>query len=190
MSLRYAILGLLTFEPMSGYTLKTRYFDRSIRYFWPADQAQVYRTLQVLENDGAVTSETVEGESRPNRKVYMISGKGEQELRDWLAQKNPPETPKDAFLVQLYFGRLLSKEQILDVLESRRAEHLQRLQYFEAFQLPLGDTPLMRQQVPFGGLTLDFARRREKMMLEWLDACLQQVSELNLNEDTHSFAGK
>lgn len=177
MSLRYAILGLLTFEPMSGYTLKTRYFDRSIRYFWPADQAQIYRTLQALEDDGAVTSETLEGESRPNRKLYTLSGKGEQELRDWLAQKNPPETQKDAFLVQLYFGRMLSKEQVLSVLESRRAEHLGRLQYFEAFQMPAADTPLMRQQVPFGGLTLDFARRHERMMIEWLDACLAQVSE-------------
>ena len=177
MSLRYAILGLLTFEPMSGYTLKTRYFDQSIRYFWPADQAQIYRTLQGLEDDGAVTSETVESETRPNSKLYTISGKGEQELREWLVQKNPPETPKDAFLVQLYFGRLLSREQILGVLESRRAEHLQRLRHFEALQLPVGKTPQMRQQVLFGGLTLDFARRREKMMLEWLDACLLQISE-------------
>lgn len=177
MSLRYAILGLLTFEPMSGYTLKTRYFDRSIRYFWPADQAQIYRTLQTLEEDGAVTFETHEGESRPNRKLYTISGKGEQELRDWLAQKNPPEAQKDAFLVQLYFGRMLSKEQILSVLESRRAEHLLRLQHFETFQMPSADTPLMRQQILFGGLTLDFARRRERMMIEWLDASLAQVSE-------------
>jgi PadR family transcriptional regulator AphA len=177
MSLRYAILGLLTFEPMSGYTLKTRYFDRSIRYFWPADQAQIYRTLQALEDDGAVTSETLESESRPNRKLYTISGKGGQELRDWLAQKNPPETQKDAFLVQLYFGRMLSKEQVLSVLQSRRAEHLRQLQHFETFQMPTGDTPAMRQQILFGGLTLDFARRRERMMLEWLDACLSQVSE-------------
>ena len=87
MSLRYAILGLLTFEPMSGYTLKTRFFDRSIRYFWPADQAQIYRSLQALEDDGAVTSETLENESRPNSKLYTISEKGEQELRDWLVDQ-------------------------------------------------------------------------------------------------------
>lgn len=184
MSLRYAILGLLTFEPMSGYTLKTRYFDRSIRYFWPADQAQIYRTLQTLEDDGAVTSEILEATSRPNSKLYAISGKGEQELQDWLAQKSPPETPKDAFLVQLYFGRMLSKEQIIGVLESRRAEHLQRLQHFEALQLPIGDTPLMRRQILFGGLTLDFARRREKMMLEWLDSCLAQVAAWPQEQDS------
>ena len=182
MSLRYAILGLLTFQPMSGYTLKTRYFDKSIRYFWPADQAQIYRTLQVLVDDGAVISEIVEGESRPNRKLYTINGKGEQELQEWLAQKTPPEAQKDAFLVQLYFGRLLSKEQVLSVLESRRAEHHLRLQHFENFPMPSADTPLMRQQILFGRLTLDFARRREKMMIEWLDACMAQVSEWKRQE--------
>lgn len=176
MSLRYAILGLLTFEPMSGYTLKTRYFDRSIRYFWPADQAQIYRTLQALEDDGAVTSQTVKGESRPNRKLYAISEEGLEELRNWLAQLYPVDTAKDGFLVQLYFGRMLGKEQVLRVLESRRAEHARLLEHFETFQLPTADTPTMRQQIRFGGLTLDFARRREKMMLEWLDACLAEVA--------------
>ena len=38
-SLPHAILGLLAREPMTGYDLKTRWFDRSLRYFWPADQA-------------------------------------------------------------------------------------------------------------------------------------------------------
>jgi hypothetical protein len=33
------------------------------------------------------------------------------------------------------------------------------------------------EAINFGSLTLDFARRRERMMLEWLDACLAQVSE-------------
>lgn len=177
MSLRYAILGLLTFEPMSGYTLKTRYFDRSIRYFWPADQAQIYRTLQGLEEEGAVTAETVENERRPNRKLYALSSKGEEELRDWLNQHNPPETQKDPFLVQLYFGRMLTREQILSVLQTQRADHVKRLEHFEALQLPKGETPAMQLQIRFGGLTLDFARRREKMMVEWLDSCLAQVSE-------------
>ena len=44
MSLRGAILGFLSFEPTSGYTLKQR-FDGSVRSFWSATQSQIYREL-------------------------------------------------------------------------------------------------------------------------------------------------
>src|SRR5579875_1236367 len=44
MSLTHAILGFLNRQPMTGYDLKTQCFDISVAYFWPADQAQIYRT--------------------------------------------------------------------------------------------------------------------------------------------------
>jgi PadR family transcriptional regulator, regulatory protein AphA len=36
----------------------------------------------------------------------------------------------------------------------------------------------MRRQIVFGGMTLDFARRRERMMIEWLDACIDTARSL------------
>lgn len=178
MSLPFAILGLLTFEPMSGYTLKTRYFDKSIAHFWPADQAQIYRTLQTLAQRGEVGSHAVASTTRPSSRVYSITGAGETALRDWLTAIQPVPIQRDGFLVQLYFGRLLSREQMLAVLAARKAEHEAQLAYFEALSLPKAENETMRRQILFGGLTLDFARRRERMMGEWLDACIAAVSAL------------
>ncbi|TRW96891.1 PadR family transcriptional regulator [Paracoccus sp. M683] len=175
MSLRHAILGLLTFQPMSGYALKTRYFDCSIAHFWPADQAQIYRTLQSLEAEGLAESHTVVGETRPNSRVYRITQAGQAALSEWLGVAQPLVTQKDSFLVQLYFGRLISRDQILAVLRARRAEHARLQDYYQRLDLPPGDSPMMRRQARFGGLTLDFARRRETMMLDWLDASIAEV---------------
>lgn len=175
MSLRHAILGLLSFEDMSGYTLKTRYFDKSIAHFWPADQAQIYRSLQALEADAEVVSRIVPGESRPQSRVYALTEAGRAALTDWLAAPRKLATQKDAFLVQLYFGRLLSRDQLVHVLRARRAEHENLRCYYENLHLPVADSPEMRQQLRLGGLTLDFARRRERMMVEWLDASIAQV---------------
>ncbi len=47
MSLKHAILGFLELSPFSGYDLK-KAFDGSVQHFWPADQAQIYRTLNQL----------------------------------------------------------------------------------------------------------------------------------------------
>ena len=52
MSLKHAILGLLTIQPMTGYELKHEAFDTSIAHFWQADQSQIYRTLDRMESDG------------------------------------------------------------------------------------------------------------------------------------------
>lgn len=175
MSLRHAILGLLTFEPMSGYTLKTRYFDRSIAHFWPADQAQIYRTLQSVERDGLASCDTVASDSRPDSRVYSITEAGRRALHDWLAQAQKIPVQRDGILLQLYFGRLLSREQMLAVLEKQRSNHLRLKDYFDDLEIPEGVTEEMRRQVVFGKLTLDYARRRERMLVDWLEACISEV---------------
>lgn len=175
MSLRFAILGLLTFEPMTGYTLKTRYFDKSIAHFWPADQAQIYRTLQMAEADGDVTSKVLDGDARPGRRLYALTDQGRESLVAWLAQEQPLTVQRDAFLVQLYFGRLLSRDQILQVLHARRDAHARQRDYFDRLEIPQGSSPEMSRQVRFGALTLDFARRQQAMMVDWLDASIKTV---------------
>jgi PadR family transcriptional regulator, regulatory protein AphA len=178
MSLHYAILGLLTFEPMSGYTLKTRYFDRSVAHFWPADQAQIYRTLQSMEQAGEVDSRAVASDIRPSSRIYALTESGRTALCDWLARQQQVPVQRDGFLIQLYFGRLLSPEQLLTVLHDRRAEHLRQAAYFDALRIPDPESEDMRRQIVFGGMTLDFARRRERMMIEWLDACIDTARSL------------
>ena len=49
MSLAHGILRYLSIRPMSGYDIK-KLFNMSAIYFWPAEQAQIYRTLK--KNNG------------------------------------------------------------------------------------------------------------------------------------------
>ena len=60
MKLRHAILGLLSHHPQSGYDL-SRAFSSSVVHFWYADQSQVYRTLDRLEADGAISTRVIPG---------------------------------------------------------------------------------------------------------------------------------
>jgi PadR family transcriptional regulator, regulatory protein AphA len=88
MSLEHAILGFLNYRPMSGYDLK-KIFDTSVRHFWPADQAHIYRTLNRLAEQGLATMEVVEQEVRPDRKVYHITPEGREHLHEWLLSPLP-----------------------------------------------------------------------------------------------------
>ena len=59
MSLEQAILGFLNYRPFSGYDLK-KIFDTSVRHFWPADQSQIYRTLNRLAEKSLAEMEVIE----------------------------------------------------------------------------------------------------------------------------------
>ena len=48
--LKYAILGFLSYTPMTGYDIKLR-MDRSTSHFWHAKLSQIYTTLKSLEEE-------------------------------------------------------------------------------------------------------------------------------------------
>ncbi len=170
MSLPHAILGFLREQPLTGYELKTQRFDVSVANFWPADQAQIYRTLDRLEEQGWATSELEIQRERPNRKVYRITEAGRAELLRWLAAPQPLPTHREPFLVQLYFAAELPDETILSLLEGQVAAHEAQLRAYEEVPLPLPplDGAGAGRARALARLTLELGLRSERMYLDWL----------------------
>ncbi|MBX3082426.1 MAG: PadR family transcriptional regulator [Anaerolineae bacterium] len=172
MSLQHAILGFLSWQPMTGYDLKTQAFDDSIAHFWPADQAQIYRTLDKLAEQGLIHSEIEMQLDRPNRKVYSITEAGRAELRTWL--HTTPDLPihREAFLIQLFFGDHLHNAELVTQLDAQLALHQQQLAVYE--KINVLDRPCEPQQLRslhLNAMTLDMGIRLEKMYIEWIETC-------------------
>ncbi len=117
MSLRYAILGFLTIRPFSGYDIK-RYFDNSVRHFWSADQAAIYRTLADLEKDQLVGHERVEQQTRPDRKLYHITPAGVAELDAWLVLPAAAVVRREPLLLKLFFTNRLGDKGLSAVINA------------------------------------------------------------------------
>ncbi len=114
-SIKYAILGLLSWKPSTGYELKKIFQDSSIMY-WSGNNNQIYKALIHLQDEGFVTSETQHQESLPSKKIYTITDEGISELKEWLISS--PEAPefKKPFLVQLAWSDLLSNQELNELL--------------------------------------------------------------------------
>lgn len=125
-TLRSIILGLLGAHPMSGYDIK-RAFDRSLATYWNAGNSQIYTTLKHLEEQGAVASEVIQQEGRPNRRVYSLTPTGRAELEAWLREPVPARFTKDEFLTKLFFCGQTSDDSALRHLEEHRASLLDQL---------------------------------------------------------------
>lgn len=131
MSLKHAILGFLSFTPLSGYDLK-KAFDNSVRHFWPANQSQIYRTLAQLQEEGFVTKEVIEREERLDLKRYHISETGRAEIHRWLTTPLPEQDSREPFLLQVYFGGQLPDAELLPLLRHELRVTEERLALYEA----------------------------------------------------------
>lgn len=178
MSLAHAMLGILHQAPMTGYDLKTRYFDRSIRYFWPADQAQIYRTLDKMEERGWVESAIEFQEGRPNRKVYHITDTGRAELDRWLHEPDRFVTYRDPFLIQIFFAGQLSDEPVLQLLEQHLQKHQALLAEYQQIPLPPLDQLRDQREHTMARLTLEFGLRYQQMYVDWLRLAMETVGRL------------
>jgi DNA-binding PadR family transcriptional regulator len=115
MSIKHAILGFLSWKPMSGYDLKKLFADSDILY-WSGNNNQIYRALVDLHKQELVTKNVEYQEKNPARKVYTITAKGQEALREWIL--SPPGLPelRHQFLVQLAWADQLEAEELDDLL--------------------------------------------------------------------------
>lgn len=170
MSLDYAILGFLNYQPMTGYDLK-KAFDDSIRHFWYADQSQIYRTLNRLHEQGWVDREVMEQETRPDRKIFSITASGKEALKKWLL--SPPEggEPHSAPLIQVFFAGQFPDEvnlRIFQFADRMMEELIERYgkipERIENIYRPMIKS---EREIYFWNATLDLGMRIAKAQQEW-----------------------
>lgn len=177
MSLDYAILGFLNYHPFSGYDLK-KMFDTSIRHFWPADQAQIYRTLNRLAEQGLAEMEIIEQSDRPNRKEYRITEAGRIELLHWLAGPPAMDEPRSAPLIQVFFAGQLSDEEILAKFEGFAAMMHIFLDGYDQVERQIQD---YRREIDspreyfFWMLTLENGIGNMRANLEWAESIIERI---------------
>lgn len=122
MDISFAILGLLSWQPLSGYDLK-KIIAESELFYWSGNNNQIYNSLVELHKDGLVTQKVQQQESLPAKKIYSITEAGRGELEGWLHTN--PELPdiRSSFLIQLAFAGTLPGAD-LDALLTKYEEEI------------------------------------------------------------------
>jgi PadR family transcriptional regulator AphA len=121
MSIEHAILGLLSWRPLTGYDIK-KMFAGSTALYWSGNNNQIYTTLVKLHKNELVSREIQLQEDSPPRKIYSITAKGQAELKKWLLSEPKPPQVKNSFLIQLAWADKLSPEELDSLLEKYESE--------------------------------------------------------------------
>lgn len=185
LSLEYAILGFLDYQPFTGYDLK-KLFDTSVRHFWTADQSQIYRTLAKLTEQGLAEVERVEQQDRPDRKIYHITAAGREAFVRWLGGPFPVDATRSGPLVQVFFSAKLSDEEVLGKFKIAREIFQTVLDTYAQVPDQIG---AYQAQIPsprehyFWLLTLDLGLRSVRANLEWAEQVIEDLENGRVPEE-------
>jgi len=174
---RYAVLGMLSVCPMSGYDIK-KIIEQSIAHFWNESYGRIYPVLQELEKQGLATRKTERTEGKPDRQVYSITRAGERELHAWLAAPVKSEAVRSELLLKLFFGSRMSAAERESHVVAARERHASLLKVYEATAAGLKKTHAQNPGLPFWLITLNFGRRRSESIMAWCDDTLRELKKV------------
>lgn len=169
---RYAILGLLMIEPMSGYDLR-KHFQESLSYFWSESYGRIYPTLKQLANEGLVRVESGASSGNRERQVYTVTTKGLAALRDWLMRKPQKQPPRNEFLLKLFLGNALPLRDLLRHFADFRAEQESLLAMYIIIRDSVREEHTRSPHLPYWMLSLDHGIRMRRAEIKWANDAIR-----------------
>lgn len=179
----FAILGMLTHGPMSGYDLRGQLEER-VSHFWAEGPGQIYPVLKRLVAEGHVTSRDQTRADGPRRIEYRITRSGRKHLREWLREPPARETVRNELMLKMFFGPSGDTSAAVQHIEAfeRQQQALER--QFAEFQERIEEEDVTELQKQFWRLTLRSGQLINAARLQWCREARAALSTESLGAET------
>lgn len=122
MSVRAAMLGLLAQRPRHGYELRDAFVSLvGGRAMWDLKPAQVYTTLQRLEEAGLVVKTAVRRAGGPDQHVFALTEAGRTELDRWYQEGVHSAHQRDEVFLKIVLALADDRADAESVIRTQRA---------------------------------------------------------------------
>lgn len=173
MSVRHALLALLSEGPKYGLQLRQEFEERTGEV-WPLNVGQVYTTLQRLERDGLVVSDGTSEEGP--QKAFRITPEGVEELAEWL--RTPPDLsspPRDELVIKVLIALRVPDVDVHEVMQSHRRYLVELMQEWTRLKEYAADRDLGFV------LVVDAELFRLEAVIRWLDAAEGRIKRASFD---------
>lgn len=188
MSLKYALLGMISEKPGSGYTLRKRFFS----YLKPT-LSQIYRTLADMTADKLVDFDKVDQDNAPNKKVYYITEAGQRDLDNWLENTMSTNWLSQRhvipYLTQVWFSYRVDPDQVIKNLEAYRDELIRRYKWVEVeaeYLTKKSKISKLGKERFFRDLSIQGSYMQLQSIINWMDYAIEQIKAYR---DTNKVSG-
>ncbi|MEM7426812.1 MAG: PadR family transcriptional regulator [Pseudomonadota bacterium] len=182
MSLKFALLGLISVKPASGYDLK-RTIERSIYFIWNATAPQIYSTLRKLRDDGYISSRDLPQQGKPDKQIHSITAAGRKALETFVSEPIRSSVTRDEVLLRIFFGNLGAADAMQKELRSYLERVREERAYLEAVEARICANPgpnidARRFQLLSLRIKVAQSRATERELMDFFDTVSRQESLL------------
>lgn len=132
MDIRTSCLGVLALNDASGYEIRKMFEDGPFSVFAEGGFGSIYPALKKLEAENLVTSETLDQDNRPQKKVYKITTKGRIELIEKLSEPPVADKYKSDFLFSMFFAEYLSPAFVETTIDQKLKSYREKIEHIES----------------------------------------------------------
>jgi DNA-binding PadR family transcriptional regulator len=174
---KYAMLGMLSIRPMSGYDIK-KAVEGSINYFWTESYGQIYPMLKSLVAERLVTKTVKKQGGRPDRHVYALTARGHKELQTWLAGRVMPTVERNELLLKLFFGEESSITVNVKHIEEYRKLQTELHKAITAVERTIRSQHPEGPDAPYWLMTVNYGKKITRARVAWCDETLAKLKKL------------
>ena len=168
-----AILGFLTWRPMTGYDIR-KAMAASTGNFWSESFGQIYPALRRLVAAGDVEPRSGARRQRPRGPGLPADAarKGHAARLARAACRRRREPPRNELLLKLFFGRHNDPAVNARHVARHREQALARLESYAAIERDLRRRHDGHPDLPYWLMTVSYGRRVERALIGWCDDTL------------------
>ncbi|MHB1452370.1 MAG: PadR family transcriptional regulator [Saccharofermentanales bacterium] len=173
---RYAILGILSIAPGSGYDIK-KYCDTVISNVWNENYGHIYPVLRAMLGDGLIEYKE---ESLPARKkVYSITEKGRKKFMDWLIVPAQYLPVRSEFMLKFLFSSTLPTTDTMDMLNNYKKRHEVKLTELQSIRKYLEQEPkeIQSGRNLYLRSTLRYGILSTEASIRWCDEIMHDMAD-------------
>ena len=168
---RFAVLGMLSLSPMSGYDLRKN-IESSVGHFWNESYPQIYPMLKQLTEEGLTTCSTAKQQGKPDRYTYALTDKGWEELEQWLSEPFEYQVQRNELLLKLFFGGYAPVTVSIEHVQRQRAMQEQLLRTYSQTEEQIKAKWEHHPHLTYWLLTLSLGTHVAHALVAWCDETL------------------
>ena len=174
---QFAILGILSIGPASGYDIK-KYCDTVISSIWKENFGHIYPVLSNLLQEGLI--EKIDGQESSRKIEYRITERGRESFLTWLVEPTQIQPVRSEFMLKFLFSNHLPKEGVLALLKEYKSRHEQKLFEYQKMEAYLNSDQkeITPERKIYINATLRYGLLSTQTAISWCEEVIKAFHEL------------
>lgn len=172
----YAILGMLSIAPMSGYDIRQT-MQKSTANFWSESDGQLYPALRQLTTHKVIICK-VDSSSAREKKIYQITANGLTALKKWLAEKPETFSVRNELMLKLFFGTNVSPDISLEHIQAHRYQTKMMIDQLTETKKQLVNEHESSPHFPYWQMSIHYGIKLAEAKLQWCDEAIQDLLKI------------